>query len=165
MDDAMTQSSNHALEVRPVWEQRSYESDHQYAWFVKYAELGEGRTLEKTAKLQGVPVKLVRQAALSHVWAERAAAFDKTVVAIQKAVSPDETEALALQYGAGMMMLRLGLSAIQIKNPALLKVKDIKALLEAGSEMVRRGAGIADLKVEHDVVQRVQADLELLLGD
>lgn len=153
------------LEIAPIWEQRQHEGAHEYAWFVRYAELGEGRTLEKTAKLQGVPVALVRKAAERHGWPERAAAFDATVVSIQQAVTVDETEALAVQYGAGMMMLKLGLQAIQIKNPALLKVKDISQLLQMGSEMVRRGAGVADLKIEHDVVKRVQSDLELLLGD
>lgn len=165
MTDMVSTDGGMTLDVAPVWERHQHEGAHEYAWFVRYAELGEGRSLEKTAKLQGVPVALVRKAAQTHAWTDRAAQFDATVVSIQQAVAPDETEALATQYAAGLVMLKLGFSAIQLKNPALLKVKDIRELLQFGSEMVRRGAGVADLKVEHDVVQRVQSDLELLLGD
>lgn len=111
-----------------------------------------------------MPVKGVRAAAREHDWDARAAAYDATVIEIQKAVSPSEDEALAIQYGAGMMMLKLGLKAIEIKNPSLIKVKDAQALLREGSEMVRRGAGVADLKVQHEVVDRVFEDIELLLG-
>lgn len=153
-----------ALDLQPAWEQRGRESQYEYAWFVRYAELGTERTLEKAARLLGMPIKGVREAARAHDWDVRAYAYDQTVVEITKAVTPSEDEALSIQYGAGMMMLKLGLSAIQIKNPALLKMKDIQALLQMGSEMVRRGAGVADLKVQHDVVQRVAEDIELLFG-
>jgi len=158
-DHAMDQ-----LVARPVWEQRTGEPNHEYAWFVRYAELGEGRTLDRTAKLQGIPIKLVRNASTKHSWDARCAAFDEAIVSVRIAISADEAEALAMQYAAGMMMLRLGIEAIKLKNPALLKVKDTRELLQFGSEMVRRGAGVADLKVEHDVVRRVAEDLELLLG-
>jgi hypothetical protein len=153
-----------SLVARPVWEQRTGESNHEYAWFVKYAELGETREITRAARLCGVPVKMLRASASKHAWDDRCRAYDATVVAITSAIQPREDEALATQYAAGQIMLRLGLEAIKLKNPALLKVRDIQALLQAGSEMVRRGAGVADLKVQHDVVQRVTEDLELLLG-
>jgi hypothetical protein len=153
-----------SLTARPVWEQRTGETNYEYAWFVRYAELGETREIARAARLVGIPVKLLRAAAAKHAWDDRCRAYDATVVAITSAIQPREDEALATQYAAGQIMLRLGLEAIKLKNPALLKVRDIQALLQAGSEMVRRGAGVADLKVQHDVVQRVTEDLELLLG-
>lgn len=152
------------LVPKPPWEQLREEANHEYAWFCRYAELGETRTLEQTARFMGVPLKLVRKAATLHGWDARCAAYDATVIEITKAINPTEDEALATQYAAGMLMLRLGFEAIKLKNPTLLKVKDIQAMLQAGSEMVRRGAGVADLKVQHDVVERVAEDLELLLG-
>lgn len=152
------------LVARPVWEQRTGESNHEYAWFVKYAELGDTREVTRAARLCGVPVKMLRVAAAKNAWDDRCRAYDSAVVAITSAIQPREDEALATQYAAGMVMLRMGFEAIKLKNPALLKVKDIRELLQFGSEMVRRGAGVADLKVQHDVVERVAQDLELLLG-
>lgn len=153
-----------ALVARPIWEQRTGETPHEYAWFVKYAELGETREIMRAARLCGVPVKMLRSAAAKHAWDDRCSAYDAAVVAITKAIEPEESEALATQYAAGMVMIRLGFEAIKLKNPALLKIKDIGQLLQLGSEMVRRGAGVADLKVQHDVVQRVAEDIELLFG-
>lgn len=160
MDDSLET----VLDLQSPWEQRTRETKFEYAWFVRYAELGPERTLERAARQCGVPIKGVREAARANDWEARAKAFDAAVIEIQKAVIPDESEALAIQYQAGTEMLKLGLRAIQVKNPALIRVKDIAMLLKEGAEMVRRGAGVADLKIKHDVVQRVAEDLELILG-
>ena len=152
------------LSAQPAWERRPRESRFQYAWFVRFAELGEQRTVEKAAKLCGVPVKQLREAARDHDWDMRAGEYDKVIIAMQEAVSPSEDEALAIQYAAGTMLLKLAVKGIETLDPSMLRIKDITVLLKEGSEMVRRGAGVADLKVQHDVVERVQSDIELLLS-
>lgn len=152
------------LHVQPAWEQRPRESKFQYAWFARYAELGPERTVEQAAKLCGVPVKQLRLAQRDHDWDVRAGEYDATVVEIQKAISPSETEALAIQYAAGTMMLKLAVKGIATLDPNMLRIKDIQGMLREGSDMVRRGAGIADLKVDHNIVERVQSDIELLLS-
>lgn len=153
------------LEVHAPWEKRQFEPVHQYAWFVRYAELGAERTLEQTSKLQGVPVALVRQAAASHGWERRAAAYDVAVADAVKAVVIDEDEALAMQYAVGKAMLRLGIEAIKVKNPAMMKIREALTILTSGTEMMRRGAGVADLKIEKDVQHRIQSEVLDLLGE
>jgi hypothetical protein len=153
------------LEPRPPWEQRSSERDMEYAWFSRYAELGESRELLKVAKLCGIPVKLIREAAARHDWTTRAAAYDKIVVEVSQAIDVDESEALAMQYAVGIAMMRLGVKAVQLKNPALIRMKDIRELMQQGAEMARRGAGIADLKIEASTQHRIESQFLDLLGD
>lgn len=148
----------------PLWERRTGETEFEYAWFVRYAELGETRTMQDTSKRLGISVVTIRDAAKRWGWEERARAYDAQVIAITLAINPEESEALAVQYAAGMLMLRVGFDAMKLKNPALMKVKDIRELLQFGSEMVRRGAGVADLKIEHNVIDRVAENIDLLLG-
>lgn len=153
------------LEPKAPWEQREHERDMEYAWFVRYAELGDVRDEGKVARFCGVPVSLVRRAATQHQWAERAAAYDATVIEVSKAIDVDETEALAMQYAVGIAMMRLGVKAVQLKNPALIRMKDIRELMQQGAEMARRGAGVADLKIEKSVQSRVESQFLDLLGE
>lgn len=158
MDTQVTQ-----FEPRPPWEQQVSESDYEYAWFVKFAELGAERSIDKVSAVQGVPADLVRSAADKNAWDSRAKAYDDTVVSVLEHVNIDESEALAMQYAVGMAMMKLGVSAVALKNPALIKMKDIRELMQQGAEMARRGAGVADLTVQHDVVTRARdAVLDLL---
>lgn len=145
-----------SLEPKPPWQQQALEPDFEYAWFVKYAELGEQRTLEKVSAFQGVPLDLVQRARDRHEWDARVAAYDATLVDVMQHVQVSEDEALAMQYAVGMAMMRLGVSAVALKNPALIKMKDVQLLMAQGAEMARRGAGVADLNVQHDVVTRVR---------
>lgn len=154
------------LEPKPPWEQRQHERDMEYAWFVRYAELGPAARDElKVARLCGVPVGVVRDAAKKHAWADRAAAYDATVVEVTKAIDVDESEALAMQYAVGIAMMRLGVKAVQLKNPALIRMKDIRELMQQGAEMARRGAGIADLKIEASTQHRIESQFLDLLGE
>jgi hypothetical protein len=138
----------------------------EYAWFSRYAELGpEVREHLKVARLCGVPVKLIRQAAQQHDWASRAAAYDRVVVEVSSHIDVDETEALAMQYAVGIAMMRLGVKAVQLKNPALIRMKDIRELMQQGAEMARRGAGIADLKIEASTQHRIESQFLDLLGE
>lgn len=154
------------FQPKPPWERLASEPEFEYAWFVRFAELGaEKRSLEKVSALQGVPLDLVERAAQVHQWSDRASAYDRTVVAVTEAVTIDESKALAMQHAIGIAMMELGISAFYLKNPALLKIKDIRELMQFGAEMARRGAGIADLNIQHDVVTRVRDQVLDLLED
>lgn len=146
------------------WVQRTAETDMQYAWFKQYAEtLGE-RDIDRTAAMIGVAPQLLRDAASSHQWDARCAAFDAARVDIAAQVAPDDTEALAMQYAVGIAMMRLGASALESRNASLLKIDQIIKLFTHGSEMARRGAGVADIKIEKTVQQRIERDFLDLLG-
>lgn len=154
------------LEPRQPWEQLTDERDMEYAWFTRFAELGpESRSEQKVARFCGVPVAQVRKAASRHEWSTRVAAYDAIVAQVSQQVSVDESEALAMQYAVGIAMMRLGVKAVQLKNPALIRMKDIRELMQQGAEMARRGAGVADLNIEHTVQQRVQSEFLDLLDD
>lgn len=153
------------IQPREPWAQRTGEAPHQHAWLLRYCELGESRTIDKVARLCGVPIKLVRAAALEHAWITRAASFDAACMEVARAAATDEKMALSMQYEVGIAMMRLGVKAVQLKNPALIRMKDIRELMQQGAEMARRGAGVADLNIEVDVQKRVEADFLDLLGD
>lgn len=155
------------LEARPPWEQLQGEPDHAYAWFVRYAELHDERSVEKVSRFCGVPATMVRKASVEHAWESRVASFDETVVNVVDHVNVDDAEALAMQFAVGKAMIRLGVTKMQLINPAMLKVKDALVLMQQGSEMMRRGAGVADLTIEQRTAQdRIESQfLELLGGD
>lgn len=147
------------------WEQRSDEPNAQYAWFVAFMELGEQRSPERAARRCGVALVEVRKAFTRFDWQVRATSYDTAVHRFAAELVTDERDALAAQYAAGMMMLKMGVTALKYKNASLLKMKDIRELLSFGSEMARRGAGVADMKVDHQTTSRVEAMLADILGE
>lgn len=152
------------LEHSPAWLQRSGERDSEYAWFKQYAEtLGE-RDVAMTAARIGVAPRLLLGAAAKHQWVERCAEFDAARVSVASQIAPDDTEALAMQYAVGIAMMRLAADGLKSKNVALLKIDQIIKLMVQGSEMARRGAGVADLKIEKTVQQRIESEFRDLLG-
>lgn len=164
--DSLVNTDALNLEAKPPWERLAHEEAHAYAWFVRYCEMYEQRSVDKVARFCGVPVSLVRKAAAENAWEPRADAFDSTIARVVDSVQIDDSEALAMQFAVGKMMLRLGIDKIKLINPAMLKTKEVFALLQAGSEMMRRGAGIADLTIEQRSAQdRVERTFLELLGD
>lgn len=156
-------------ELEPVepWRQRFDESDHEYAWFKRFAELGKHRrSIAKTSAELGVPTRMIRVAARERDWAGRVEAFDNAVVLVSGMVVPNDSEALARQYAIGMAMMDLGIEAVRLKNPALIKTKEAMAMLQEGAEMARRGAGVADLTIEQrNTQERVERQFLDLLPD
>lgn len=153
------------LEPQAAWQQRAGESNMHYAWFIQHAEtLGERSELQ-TARRLGITVSVVRSVAKLNQWDLRIDEFDRARAEVTTHLATDENEALQMQYAVGIAMMRLGVQAVQLKNPALLKMDTIIKLMQQGSEMARRGAGVADLKIEKSVQQRIQSDFEDLLGE
>lgn len=152
------------LEPRAPWDRADGESEAQHAWLHAYLQLGSDRTPSKAARRCGVPVKLVKEAASTWGWARRAADYDAAVIDVSRAIVMDEKEALATQYAVGHIMLSLGARALELKNPALMNMATIQALLREGSELVRRGAGVADMKITHETVQNIEGAFNRLLG-
>lgn len=148
-----------------AWEQRSDESAAEHAWFHAFLELGDKRTVAKAAKRCGVATAVLKEASIKHDWKNRAEVYDKELQKLATTMIADETEALAVQWEAGRMLLKFGITALEYRNPHLLKMKDIRDVITSGAEMVRRGAGVADLKVDHTTTKRVQDMFDVLLGD
>jgi hypothetical protein len=153
------------LTPQPAWVQRTDEPENHYAWFRNYAEtLGE-RSVERTAAHIGVSPRLLAEAAEKFQWDARCVQFDQARAQVAENIAPSEDEALHMQYAVGIAMIRLGVQAVQLKNPALLKMDTIVKLVTQGSEMARRGAGVADLNIEHSVQKRIEGEFLDLLSD
>ena len=153
------------VEVRAAWDRAHGESEAEHAWLMQFCELGAQRTPTKVARRCGVPVKLVKDAASKWGWSRRALAYDAAVHAAGQAALGDGSEALALQYEVGRRMLAIGATAVQLKNPALMNMNQIQKLLTEGAEMVRRGSGVADIKVDINTQKSVEDLVQDLLGN
>ncbi len=153
------------LQPRASFEQQDGELDREYAWFKHYADTFGERDIARTARSIGVSVKLLRDAAARNQWDARCIEFDRIRAQVTGHIAPDDSEALQTQYMVGIAMMRLGVQAIQLKNPSLLKVKQILDLMTQGAEMARRGAGVADIKIEKTVQRRIESEFLDLLGD
>lgn len=152
------------LTPQPAWTQRTGERDREYGWFIQYAETIGERDFERVAARIGVAASLLRGAAEKYEWQARVREFDQARAQVMQHVIPDDSEALAMQYAVGIAMIRLGVQAVQLKNPALLNMDQVIKLVTQGSEMARRGAGVADLKIEQTVQQRIEREFLDLLG-
>lgn len=153
------------LEPRPIYSQREGENDQQYAWFRQYYELGDTRTLPRAAMRCGVSRSLVERAAREHDWDIRSQQLDRDASHVAKTMIRDEDEALALQYAVGHVMIRMGMTALQAKNPALLDMKTVTALIQQGVEHTRRGAGAADMVISLDQRRSIQQQFADFLGE
>ena len=161
----MTDDSHYSIEVRDPWAQSSGELGGEYAAFTEFCKLGpERRSVRKLAAHLGISADRVRSMSKKNDWIARADAFDRANNALTPAeLSLEDT--LAFQYAVGKAMLDLGISAMQLKNPASIKMNDVIRLLKEGSEIQRKAAGINDtvtLTVESNAVQKINSLLDEL---
>lgn len=153
------------LEPRVSWSQAHGESQAEHAWLMQYIDLGETRTPSKAARRCGVSVALVKAAAAKWAWKRRAADFDAAVKVNHREWVADEKEALYTQYMVGRLMLTLAAKGLDTKNPTLFDMKIIRPLLQEGAELMRRGAGVADIKISHETRDNVEESFRRLLGE
>lgn len=147
----------------PAWGRLKNETASRYNWFVMYCELGpEMRSTAAVASRIGIAEKHIIDASERYRWSERVAAYDDDVRGAVMVADPDAV--LAGQYAIGMMMMRLGISALGLKNPALMKVNDIQKIVTAGAELARKGTGLADMKIETERIERVQGIIEAAIA-
>lgn len=152
------------IEPRAAWDRAHGESEAEHAWLLRFCELGSQRTPTKVARRCGVPVKLVKDAASKWGWTRRAAEYDQAVRDVGRIAMKDEQEALQIQYEVGKELLRIGASAASLKNPALMNMNMVLKMLTEGAELVRRGAGVADIKVDMNTQRSVEELFQNLLG-
>jgi len=151
------------MDLEP-WKQQQGEKDHEHAWLTMFCDMGNMRSVEAVANRCGVSYARVLAAAERHGWSPRAAAFDDAVARVTQNIMLSDDEALGAQYLAGRAMVHLAIKGLQTKNPSLLKMAQLQSMLKDGSEMMRRGAGIADIRVEHETQERVTKHLDGILG-
>jgi len=151
------------MDMEP-WKQQQGEKDHDHAWFTMFCDMGEMRSIEAVARRCGASEARVLAAAERGDWSRRAAAFDSAIVSVTQNLMLSDDEALGAQYLAGRAMVQLAIKGLQTKNPSLLKMSQLQSMLKDGAEMMRRGAGVADVRVEHSTQERVTSHLDGILG-
>lgn len=150
--------------ARDPWMQVEGESNADYAAFEQYCRLGHGRSLRQLAARLGISYDRVKTMSKKTDWESRSDLYDKAC----QSLTPTELsleDTLAFQYAVGSAMLKLGIAALELKNPNLIKTSDVIRLLKEGSEIQGKAAGISNtvtLKVESDSVAKINSLLDEL---
>lgn len=153
---------------RDPWNQQAGESASQYAMFKAYCDAGHAGTYQDVANRFGCALSRVESVAVKNNWDSRVSAYCIELNNISTITVADGERALQMQYKIGEALLGLGINALQLKNPSMIRMKEIHKLIETGGEMMRKGAGLADMKVDIETVDRVKdavADFIIEHGD
>lgn len=164
----MTDLIQHTPEY-PSYHRRPDESATYYEMFVEWCRIPpSSRNLGNYCRRTGFQQRVVKRVFESQQWESRARDFDNDSMNLRPDPSNmDEEAALSGQMAAATTLLELGLTAVQLKNPALIPAGTALKLVEKGVEIQRRALGQADLNVQFTVddMTRVNRILDELDGD
>lgn len=156
-------------EQTPIYHRLNDEPFSDYELFTEYAKIpASSRTLVNFSRRTSIPIKLATKLRDKWHWELRATAFDHDSLQLRPDPRAMEEEALiAGQMAASEVLLTLGLSALQLKNPALIPVEKAMKLAEKGIEVQRRAQGMADLNVQFTVddMTRVNKMIGEVIGE
>lgn len=148
----MTDIIKHTAESPAYWKQNDEPAD-KYELFTEWCRIPtSSRNLPNFCRRTSIPPRMAKKMIVEWQWETRSASFDND--AMQLRPDPrtmDEEAALAGQLAAAQTLLELGLSSIQLKNPALISADKAMKLVEKGVEIQRRAMGQADLNVQFTV--------------
>lgn len=154
----------HTVE-NPIYHRLNDEPHSDYELFTEYAKIPlSSRSMANFTRRTSIPLKLARKIRDKWHWEIRANAFDHD--SLQLRPDPramDEEAALSGQLAAATVLLELGLSALALKNPALIPVDKAMKLAEKGIEVQRRAMGQADLTIGFDVEDMTRVNK--MIGD
>jgi len=153
----------------PSYHRRPDESTTYYEMFVEWCRIPpSSRSLGNYCRRTGFQQRVVKKVYSEWSWEDRARAFDNDSMALRPDPSNmDDEAALAGQMAAANTLLELGLTSIQLKNPAMISADKALKLVEKGVEIQRRALGQADLNVQFTVddMSRVNRLLDELGDD
>jgi hypothetical protein len=147
-----------------AYHRRPDEPSAIYEMFVEWCKIPpSSRGLGNYCRRTGHDARTVRRMMSKWEWEDRAHFFDNDSVELRPDPSLMEDEvAIAGQKAAAMMLLDIGLKALELKNPSLISVDKAMKLVEKGTEIQRRAYGQADINIEFnaDDLSRVNKMLE-----
>lgn len=152
----------------PAYHRLQDEKAEHYELFTEWCRIPpSSRSLANFCRRTSIPPRTAKKLHDTWRWEVRATLFDND--SMQLRPDPrmvDEEAALAGQLVAAHSLLDLGLSALELKNPALIPVDKAIKLVEKGVEVQRRALGQADLNVQFTVddMTRVNRLLEDVVG-
>lgn len=150
---------------KSAWQRQASESVVEYGWFTVYLELGDDRTLPKTARRAGVPIRKIEEAASSFNWSHRCYEWREDSAKIVKDQVRDEETVHSVEWQAGQALIRLALQGFDGKNPHLMDGKGLTAMLKEGIELTRKGSGAADMVVEINDRRQIGQQFAEFLGE
>ena len=141
------------------------ESAAHYELFAEFCKVPpSSRSLANFCRRTGVPPATAKKLSKEWSWEVRAELYDTDALKLRPDPrSMDEEASIAGQLAASKMLLELGLSAAQVKNPALISTDQMIKLIEKGVEIERKAMGQADLNVQFSVED--MSRVNNLLGD
>jgi hypothetical protein len=127
------------------WDRQPGESPKAYASFVKYRDLGRGRTVKAAAEAADRAPQYFWKLSHEWGWVERAAAYDRE----EDRVFIADTAAARLTMARRHARLATALqnkvvAAIQALDPAKLSPSDLIRTLEAATKLERLAWGVPD---------------------
>ena len=155
-------------DTTPAYHRLQDEKAEHYELFTEWCRIPpSSRNLQNFCRRTSIPPRTAKKLHDAWRWEVRATLFDNDSMKLRP--DPrlvDEEAAIAGQLAAATTLLDLGLSAIQLKNPALIPVDNAMKLVEKGVEVQRRALGQADLNVQFTVddMSRVNRLLEDVVG-
>ena len=134
----------------PAYFKRNDEPADAYELFTEWCRIPfSSRSLPNFSRRTSIPPRMAKKLHTQWQWDERSAHFDADAMALRPDPrSMDDEAAMAGQLAAAQILLDLGISSIQLKNPALLSADKAMKLIEKGVEIQRRAMGQADLTVQ-----------------
>lgn len=147
------------------WHQQAAESDQHYQWFTWYLELGPERTPAKVARRHGLKVQQVDLVAVGNLWQQRCATWERDSAQVANEIVRSEDDLHTVEYKVGMALVRLGVTGLEAKNPALLDVKGLREAIREGLELMRKGVGAADMVITHQTKDDLTRQFAQFLGE
>jgi hypothetical protein len=153
----------------PIYHRLADESHSDYELFSEWCKITpSARTMANFSRRTSIQPKLARKLIEKWRWQVRAEAFDHDSLQLRPDPrSMDEEASIAGQLAASAVLLDMGLTALALKNPALIPVDKAIKLAEKGVEIQRRAMGQADLNVQFNVedMTRVNKLIGELIGE
>lgn len=166
---------------RAMYERQPNESDKAWAGFVAYRDLGEDRTIPKTAQALGKGPKyesILSQWCRKFGWRQRIIARDRDHdMEVRKAAVEDSSKAHREMLLVAMSMWKLAAKDLMRwhnkiekapKDQPQLSARDVQALADAGMKLHRLLMGEPDAIAEHRhevTVEEERMSLRALLND
>jgi len=153
----------------PSYHRRPDETLEKYEMFTEWCRIPmSSRSLANFSRRTGVPPKLARRLHEEWKWEQRSNSFDNDSLMLRPDPrSIDEEVAIAGQLAAATILIDLGMTSIQLKNPSQLSADKAIRLVEKGVEIQRRALGQADMNVQFTVedMTRVNRMLDEVMGE
>lgn len=132
---------------RQAWERIEGETARAYSAFVRYRNLGPGRTLAQAAKDHNSTLIAFRSLSSEHSWVQRANLYDDALERRERQViERGRLEARQRQIQIAQNLQEKALAGLLAMNPYTCTAKDLVYMADVGTKLERQARGEVDSK-------------------